>query len=246
VSPAYEDGNELGLELGDYDGRQRSRRDYDAEDAASAFEESILGEGHHRKRAGHPSHSDASSDVEGLSVSKGVSGRVSKKRRLEPDFDDGIDDLERSFAGEESISAAITRKSSGKGKGRGSGALTPSGLAADPVSGKIRRKGGPRRKGDLLALRGQELGPSSAAGSVAGDVTPAASLPGSPALSASMIYEIGDVAPPLKRAKKIDDAAMQKRLAALEEAQRKVWSNIARRDVAKVRLCAFLAGIGLT
>ncbi|KAJ3558033.1 hypothetical protein NM688_g1148 [Phlebia brevispora] len=40
--------------------------------------------------------------------------------------------------------------------------------------------------------------------------------------------------PALKKAKRIDDMGMWKRVKTLEEAQRKVWTNIARRDVVKV------------
>ena len=39
----------------------------------------------------------------------------------------------------------------------------------------------------------------------------------------------------MKRAKKVDDSTMLKRIKALEESQRKVWTNIAKRDVAKVK-----------
>ena len=43
----------------------------------------------------------------------------------------------------------------------------------------------------------------------------------------------------LKKAKRIDDAGMWKRVKTLEEAQRKVWTNIARRDIVKVRRGGF-------
>lgn len=228
MSPGFADANELGLELGTHSTHRRGHRDFDA--GAEDAEELMAGEIAPRKRIVHPTHSEASSDVEVSSMSR---GHTNKKRRMEHDFDDGTDD--RSIMGDDasqSISAAIVRKSSaGKGKGKGRGTPVPSN-PSDIVSGKARRKG-TRRKGDL-SLLGHELGPPSASASVAGDVTPAASVPPSPALSASVIYELGDIAPPLKKAKKIDDAAMQKRLSALEDAQRKVWTNIARRDVAKV------------
>jgi DNA helicase INO80 len=46
------------------------------------------------------------------------------------------------------------------------------------------------------------------------------------------VYELDEIVPPLKRAKKIDENAMAKRLKNLEEPQKKVWTNIARRDIA--------------
>jgi DNA helicase INO80 len=66
-------------------------------------------------------------------------------------------------------------------------------------------------------------------------VAPGISRPASPAHSVSVVYELGDIIPPLRRAKKVDEPAMMKRIRALEESQRKAWTNIARRDVAKVR-----------
>jgi DNA helicase INO80 len=41
------------------------------------------------------------------------------------------------------------------------------------------------------------------------------------------------VIPPLKKAKKVDGATMLKRIKALEETQRKVWKNIARKEIPK-------------
>ncbi|KAJ7597201.1 SNF2 family DNA-dependent ATPase [Mycena floridula] len=66
------------------------------------------------------------------------------------------------------------------------------------------------------------------------DITPSISRPSSPAPTASVIFELDETIPPMRKAKKMDDGAITKRLRALEEAQRKVWTNIARRDVAKV------------
>jgi hypothetical protein len=43
------------------------------------------------------------------------------------------------------------------------------------------------------------------------------------------------IIPPLKRAKKVDEATMLKRIKALEESQRKVWKNIARKEIPKAR-----------
>ncbi|KAF7311017.1 SNF2 family helicase ATPase [Mycena chlorophos] len=52
--------------------------------------------------------------------------------------------------------------------------------------------------------------------------------------SAPFYFELGEEVPPLKKAKKVDDGVMVKRIKTLEESQRKVWTSIARRDVAKV------------
>jgi len=41
------------------------------------------------------------------------------------------------------------------------------------------------------------------------------------------------VIPPLKKAKKVVGATMLKRIKALEESQRKVWKNIARKEIPK-------------
>ncbi|KAJ4486296.1 SNF2 family DNA-dependent ATPase [Lentinula aciculospora] len=71
--------------------------------------------------------------------------------------------------------------------------------------------------------------------SVAGDITPNVSRAATPMpVNHGIIYEMDEVIPPLKKAKKMDDTAALKRVKALEDAQRKVWTNIARRDVVKV------------
>ena len=56
------------------------------------------------------------------------------------------------------------------------------------------------------------------------------------------MFEIDEVAPPLKKAKKVDDATMLKRLKVLEESQTKVWKNIARREAGKVRSYILISG----
>lgn len=67
------------------------------------------------------------------------------------------------------------------------------------------------------------------------EVTPAESRPDSPFGSNNIIFEIGDDPPPMRRAKKVDDGTMAKRIRNLQESQRKVWTNIARREIPKVR-----------
>lgn len=96
-----------------------------------------------------------------------------------------------------------------------------------------RKRPGPKKKAPEL-MQGIQ-GVSSVPPSVAGDVTPSISRAGSPGpVNTGVIFELDEVIPPLKRAKKMDDPTMLKRVKALEDAQRKVWTNIARRDVVKV------------
>lgn len=247
ASPGFRDGNELGLEFVERppSSRYHAHTDYNsgAEDAARELEESVLGgpsspvrQGYHdsdaRKRNAAAALSDASSDFDVPISKRDGNGLPVKRRKTDHEFNDITDELERSIDdGGQSISAISVRKGKGKGKGIH---MHPSVPGADMVVGKIRKKPGPKKKGDqLLSLRA-ELGPPSASVSIAGDMTPIPSVPPSPALSTAMIYEIGEVAPPLRRAKRVDENTMLKRVTALEEAQRKVWLNIARRDVAKV------------
>ena len=245
-SPLYHPRNELELEFVQHSPSMhyRSRSDYNAanEEAARELEESVLGppalpsnQLDARKRNADAILSDASSDLEVPTSRRNGVDIPSKKRRLDVD-DDITDELERSIAGDDqSISSALTRRPlvpKTKGKGR----MTP--VPSIPpgsvdMGTKSRKKPGPKRKvGDIYGLGLQSV--PSATASVAGDVTPIPSVPPSPALSATMIYEIGNIIPPMKRAKRVDEQTMIKRIASLEEAQRKVWLNISRRDVAKV------------
>lgn len=91
----------------------------------------------------------------------------------------------------------------------------------------------------------------SVAGSIIGishDVTPIASTPSSPALTAVSLqgtapgfWPVNEPVPPLKKPKKLDQSQAAKRVVALEEAQRRVWINIARKDI--VRVCFIVNGI---
>lgn len=116
---------------------------------------------------------------------------------------------------------------------------------------KQRKKLGPRKKFDTLPPQTQELlgiaGTGSTSASVAGDLTPSASRPASPALTSisATVYELDEPIPALRKAKKVDDTVMMKRVRNLEEAQRKVWTNIARRDIPKVSLPLVWHTIGL-
>jgi hypothetical protein len=121
--------------------------------------------------------------------------------------------------------------SKSKGKGKQTREPTPESVSATPRTG--RKKAGLKKKLGLGPELEAEI--ASHPPSVAGDATPAYSRPGSPAPTiSSVVYELDETIPPLKKAKRVDDASMLKRVKTLEEAQRKVWTNIAKRDIAKV------------
>ncbi|KAF9270344.1 hypothetical protein L218DRAFT_888813 [Marasmius fiardii PR-910] len=142
-----------------------------------------------------------------------ANGRVSKKRRVESSLVDLTEDAD--------IDGNKSASMKGKGKAQTNVDTTP----------KPRKKPGPKKK--LGAEHEFEL--PSGPPSIAGDATPFTSRPSSPApINTSVIHELDEPVVPLKKAKKMDDATMIKRVKALEEAQKKVWTNIARRDVAKV------------
>jgi DNA helicase INO80 len=101
----------------------------------------------------------------------------------------------------------------------------------EDTSKGARKRPGPKKKAGMDV----ELQLSSHPPSLY-DGTPSLSRPASPIAGlVTVVYELDEDVPPLKKAKKMDDSAMIKRVKALEEGQRKVWMNIARREVAKVR-----------
>ncbi|KAH0590582.1 hypothetical protein H2248_000718 [Termitomyces sp. 'cryptogamus'] len=208
---------------------QHHNRDFNvgAADAAHELERSILGDyndhdiAHSSKpgksrdsgKLGLPDHSDQQGDKP-----------PAKKRKL----DNGLP-----------LSAPVTVSGDGKSsvKRKGKTALprdaTPDSLSATPKQ--------PRKKATAkkhLGLSPElELKLSSNPPSAFGDVTPAVSTsrPPSPVpVTSGIIFELDDEIPPLKKAKKVDEHAIAKRLKALGESQRKVWTNIARRDITKV------------
>ncbi|KAJ6621237.1 SNF2 family N-terminal domain-containing protein [Mycena sp. CBHHK59/15] len=108
--------------------------------------------------------------------------------------------------------------------------LAPNNLSATPKP--ARKKPGPKKKGLGSEI---ELELTSQAPSISSDITPALSRPPSPtSTNSTFFFELDEEIHPLKKAKKVDDSVMLKRLKTLEESQRKVWTNIARREVAKV------------
>ncbi|KAG8219916.1 SNF2 family DNA-dependent ATPase [Butyriboletus roseoflavus] len=213
-----------------------------AEAAARELEESLLGSRQRTKRKDPPKRpangavSDASSDLEMPTAAVRRDKPANKKRRVDCDPSAIADEFERSV-NEASMSPAKAMKSKGKGKVSQLREHSAESTATSSLTPRGRKKSAGRKKHDGLYPDGHgQSGLGSAAGSVAGDVTPSASRPASPALTvtSTVVYELDEVVPPLKRAKKVDDSSMAKRLKSLEEAQRKVWTNIARRDIAKV------------
>jgi len=226
-----------------------------SDDAIRTIEESILGDPSRHRVPGlvlrsqgkemtkRHALSEGSSDHEGSGLKR---DRVpaNKRRRVDASGVPGIiDHLERSITADLSASALKVLGPSVKGKGK-SKLVQQRELSYDSMSmtpGGRRRRPGPKKKFDCLpSERLDLLGLTYAGGSPSGDASPALSRPASPAAVMSIVYELDDLIPPLKRAKKVDDVAMLKRVKALEEAQRKVWTNIARRDVAKVRYVLYI------
>ncbi|CCM00896.1 uncharacterized protein FIBRA_02942 [Fibroporia radiculosa] len=231
------------------------RRHYgnNAEDAARELEESVLGGSTRHKGKGkgkgkdtgkRPAAytiSDSGSEMD-IPISKTMPAH--KKRKVmkdAADAADAADELESSLIdripGGQFIPSPAPKLASARSKGRGKQIQREESVDSVSIIPKPRKRLGTRKKFDTLPPQTQEhLGIGSAAGSIAGDSTPVGSRPASPALTAvsATVYELDESIPPLKRAKKVDDASMLKRVRTLEDAQRKVWTNIARRDVAKV------------
>ena len=220
-----------------------------AEDAARELEESLLGSSTpsrgKRRTVQAKKHSYAASDASSSDLDIPVvrdQGRSNKRRKTgkEPDI---TADLERSIAEDQRSITSLqdTHKSiaSVKAKGKGKGKPGNREQSVDSVSTTPKaRKRSTRRKIDAIAL--ESLGLGSAPASIAGDLTPSGSRPPSPTLTATSatVFEMDVIIPPLKKAKKVDDAIMLKRIKTLEEAQRKVWKNIARREIPKASCTA--------
>ena len=225
-----------------------------AEDAARELEESLLGpskstkgkgKGKEVKRPASRAPSEASSSDLDIPIAKKAS-HANKKRKLGLDTGDITADLERSIADDQKSAVSVQDGSQkptpvlkGRNKSRGK-QIQQREQSMDSISATpkaSRKRPGPRRKMDTFPPQTQEhLGIASATASVTGDVTPVGSRPASPSLTATSatVFYLDEAIPPLKKAKKVDEVTMLKRVKALEEAQRKVWKNIARREVAKV------------
>ncbi|OCH96546.1 hypothetical protein OBBRIDRAFT_815823 [Obba rivulosa] len=189
---------------------------------------------------GRDKHDLSGSDSEAdIPIAK--SGHIHKKRKVEKDLAAGKDErlgVDEQISAVSAVPSPVRKLVAGaRGKGKGKQLQREQSQDSVSVTPKVRKKPGPRKKLDTLPPQTQDhLGIGSASASVAGDLTPVGSRPASPALTnvSAPMYELDEAIPPLRRAKKIDDTAMAKRVRTLEESQRKVWMNIARRDVAKV------------
>lgn len=218
----------------DYDHR---RFNSSAEDAALEFERAMLQESpvpkskrknaDAKKRPIPSPDSDLERNVD--KIRGNVPGPSVKRRKLDNDpanITNGIDHQPT----QESISLKL---SISKLKGKAKQAQREPSQDSISTTPKVRKKPGPKKKtGVALELENEQ---ASRPSSLMGDVTPAVSRPNSPVpTNTTMVYELDEQIPLMKKAKKIDDNAMIKRIKSLEETQRKVWTNIARRDVAKV------------
>ncbi|KAK0478503.1 SNF2 family DNA-dependent ATPase [Armillaria novae-zelandiae] len=194
-----------------------------------------LGKGKERaKRQASGAMSDESSEL--YAPTSRERGHASKKRKLEASPADML--VDATLNGE-LISPAIVSKTSTKGKGKAKQQPSPAQIeineSASSNAKPPRKRPGPRKRLPFATDLEMEL--TSHPPSIAGDATPSVSYsrPSSPApTNSTVIFELDEEIPPLKKARKLDDGAMVKRVKALEDAQRKVWTNIARRDVAKV------------
>jgi chromatin-remodeling ATPase INO80 len=208
-----------------------------AEDAAHELERSVLEDYYPDRRARQKYNkgkelskrpaSDTNSDFD-VPKKSDKTGPALKKRKLDKDAESNVDVHEQSNATDGLSSSTVSKL---KGKDRQiqrEGSYDSLSLTPKPLRMKASKK-----KFGLVSEFDLESG--SLAPSASADVTPAISRPASPAVAPSaFVYELDEQIPPLKKAKKMDESAIMKRVKALEEAQRKVWTNIARRDIAKV------------
>ena len=218
-----------------------------SEDAAAELERQVLDESSNvehlirfkgkdkdvgKRRQGSGAASDASSDFD-VPFRGDRAGQGYKRRKIDKSAACIADDFERSL-GNEPVSLSAVLKSSAAKRAKGKMALREGSQDSVSLTPKsARKKPMPKRKPDLAP---DDVELAAHILSIEGDMTPAMSRHASPSPTvSSIIYEFDEVIPPLKKAKKLDDAAMLKRVKTLEENQRKVWTNIAKRDVSKVR-----------
>jgi DNA helicase INO80 len=229
----------LGMRSNGQDYDHHRRFDTSAEDAALEFERAMLqdspapnqrkkgGEG--KKRPIPGTGSDFDGEMGTMMTVGDAPGPSLKRRKLDngsPSMANGVDGLYQE--------TMPLKLSISKFKGKGKQIQREQSHDSVSLTPKPRRKPGPKKKIGLgLDLENEQ---ASRPASVVGDVTPSVSRPNSPLPSnTTMIYELDEVMQPMRKAKKVDEMAMLKRIKSLEEAQRKVWTNIARRDVSKVR-----------
>lgn len=178
------------------------------------------------------------SDIEGIGGDKfrgDGSGPTTKRRKLDNDSASVTNGIDHSQT-HDPISLKL---SISKLKGKAKQSQREASHDSVSTTPKMRKKPGPKKKVGLALELEAEQG--SRPSSLMGDVTPSVSRPTSPVpTNTTMVYDLDEYVPPMKKAKKVDDNAMIKRIKSLEESQRKVWTNIARRDVAKVVSFFFL------
>ena len=206
--------------------------DISAQEAAQELEDAVTAATNRaeaKKRSAEQILSDASSELETIST-KTKQPATKKRKTGETGAVDVVASLRASAAG----------KKKGKQATREGSIDSTSGVKQTKRrSGKKKLESGALQNPDLLSVL-----PSI---SVGGDLTPATSRPSSPALTPmpdklnATVFELDEQVPQLKKAKKVDEATMLKRVRALEETQKKVWTTIARRDIPKVSF--FLIGV---
>lgn len=221
--------------------RERRNSNASAEDAVNEFERYLFGDS--RKGKGTETRKRAVPDVPSYSGSDLESPRQEgsalppiKKRKLDNGAAHFAEGVERPVGVDIFSAPPVKAPISLKGKGKGKQAQRELSHDSVSVTPKLpRKKPGPKKKLGLELESDTVPHPPSIL-SILGEITPTLSRPTSPGpASIAVIYELEEYVPPLKKAKKIDDNAMIKRIKSLDDAQRKVWTNIARRDVAKVR-----------
>ena len=221
----------------DFDGYSYTHgRNNGAADAANELEVSLLGATHGkskvvRKRpAGDDTDDDSSDPDVPIAMRHG-----NKKRKLAQGLVPGSTES-RTHTIPESM-AAMTGTIPLKGfASKGKGTSIQREDSYDSVSATPRRRKKPGKRGILPPHTQEALGLGSVSASVSRDITPSASRAPSPTLTnvSATIYELDEAIPALKKARRIDDAGMWKRVKSLEETQKKVWTSIARKDVVKV------------
>ena len=205
--------------------------------------------------AGNDTYDDISAQEAAQEIEDAVTAATNKleakKRSAEQVLSDGSSELEttstkpkqpatkkRKTGETGAIDVVTSLRASAAGRKRGKQATREGSIDSASGAKQPRRRTG--KKKEAGALQNPDLlsiAPSISAG---GDLTPGTSRPSSPALTPmsdrlnATVFELDEQAPQLKKAKKVDDTTMLKRVRALEETQKKVWTTIARRDIPKV------------
>lgn len=198
--------------------------DISAQEAAQELEDAVTAATNRaeaKKRSAEQVLSDASSELEPVSTK--TKQPANKKRKT-------------GETGAMDVVTALRASATGKKKGK---QATREGSIDSASGAKPTRRRTGKKKADAGALQNPELLGVLSSISAGGDLTPSTSRPSSPALTPmpdklnATVFELDEQVPQLKKAKKVDEATMLKRVRALEETQKKVWTTIARRDIPK-------------